>query len=85
MRTDKGNEGPTNENVVQRRTWPKLRRSFALVAFVVAAIALMLVESIVIEHAPVPFAGQSERSAVERGPEPIAALASDAMPVAVLH
>jgi hypothetical protein len=65
-----------------RRT---LRRAVAAATIVLVAIAIVLVESRLVARAPVLFDERTPEATAKTAPGPVAALASDAMPVAVLH
>jgi hypothetical protein len=62
-----------------------LRRGAVSVAIVAAAIAIVLGESWVIERAPRVLAAPVPAPSTQRAREPAAVLASDVLPIAVLH
>jgi len=62
-----------------------LRRGAVSVAIVAAAIAIVLGESWVIEWAPQVLAAPVRAPSTQRAREPAAVLASDVLPIAVLH
>jgi hypothetical protein len=62
-----------------------LRRGAVSVAIVAAAIAIVLGESWVIEWAPQVLAAHGRTPSAENTREPAAVLASDVLPIAVLH
>jgi len=62
-----------------------LRRGAVSVAVVAAAIAIILGESWVIESAPQVLAAHGRTPSAENTRAPAAVLASDVLPIAVLH
>ena len=75
-----------NSNNRTRATLARLLRRGAMsVAIVAAAIAIVLGESWVIERAPQVLAAHGRTPSVENTREPAAVLASDVLPIAVLH
>ena len=62
-----------------------LRRGAVSAVIVAAAIAIVLGESWVIEWAPQVLRGHGPAPSAERIREPTAVLASDVLPIAVLH
>ena len=62
-----------------------LRRGAVSVAIVAAAIAIVLGESWVIERAPQILAVPVQAPSTQRARDPAAVLASDVLPIAVLH
>ena len=75
-----------NSNDRARATLARLLRRGAMsVAIVAAAIAIVLGESWVIEQAPQVLAAHGRTPTAENTREPAAVLASDVLPIAVLH
>lgn len=79
-------KGSETESALRSETMRRtLRRAVAAATIVLAAIAIVLVESRLVARAPVLFDERAPRATAKTAPEPVAALASDAIPIAVLH